>query len=88
MMDQRLENLYRLPDLADYEDICLQTLRESCASLETRLLDLAERLSEYDRQTIEAYLDIRDELEFQSVKTALRWGKRHGQSDSMDFSTR
>lgn len=76
-MDQRLEALYEIPNIKDYEDICLQTLRESCASLESRLQELSERLPEHDRQIIEAYLNIRDELEFQSVKTALRWGKRH-----------
>lgn len=76
-MDQRLNSLYEIPNIANYEDVCLQTLRESCASLENQLWELSERLPEHDRQIIEAYLDIRDELEFQSVKTALRWGKRH-----------
>lgn len=76
-MDQRLEVLYEIPNIADYEDTCLQTLRESCASLENQLQELSEQLPEHDRQIIEAYLNIRDELEFQSVKTALRWGKRH-----------
>lgn len=76
-MDNRLAALYHIPNIADYEDVCLQTLREHCASLENRLQELSERLSEHDRQIIEAYLDIRDELEFQCVKTALRWGKRH-----------
>ena len=74
-MDHRLEALYHIPNITDYEDICLQTLREHCASLENRLQELSERLSEQDRQIIKAYLDIRDELEFQSVKTALRWEK-------------
>lgn len=78
-MDQRLECLYQVPDISDFEDICLQTLRESCASLENQLHELIDRLPEHDRQIIEAYLDIRDELEFQTVKTALRWGKRHYQ---------
>ena len=87
-MDRRLDNLYRLPNLADNEDLCLQTLRESCASLETRLQELAESLPEYDRQTIEAYLDIRDELEFQSVKTALRIGKRHYKQCKIQSTTR
>ena len=76
-MDQRLEGLYHIPNITDYEDTCLQTLREHCTALESRLLELSERLPEDDRQIIGAYLDIRDELEFQSVKTALRWGKRH-----------
>lgn len=76
-MDQRLEGLYHIPNIADYEDVCLQTLRENCVVLEAQLVELSERLSEQDRQIIEAYLEVRDELEFQSVKTALRWGKRH-----------
>jgi hypothetical protein len=77
IMDQRLEYLYQVPDISDFEDICLQTLRESSASLESQLRELIDRLPEHDRQIIEAYLDIRDELEFQTVKTALRYGKRH-----------
>ena len=76
-MDQRLEGLYQIPNIADYEDTCLQTLRESCTILEHQLEELAEKLPEHDRQIMKAYLDIRDELEFQSVKTALRWGKRY-----------
>lgn len=76
-MDQRLQDFYQIPDIAEYEDICIQTLRESCASLEDRLRELSDQLPEHDRQIIEAYLDIRDELEFQTVKTALRWGKRY-----------
>ena len=78
-MDQRLEYLYQVPDISDFEDICLQTLRESSASLESQLRELIDRLPEHDRQIIVAYLDIRDELEFQTVKTALRYGKRHYQ---------
>lgn len=76
-MDQRLESLYELPNAADYEDVCLQALRERCITLEYQLRELSDSLPEHDRQIIEAYLDIRDELEFESVKTALRWGKRH-----------
>ena len=45
--------------------------------LEEELRNLAGKLPDYERQVIEAYVDIRDELEFESIKTALRWGKRH-----------
>lgn len=76
-MDPRLEALYQIPNIADYEDTCLQILRENCAFLEDQLQELSERLPEQDRQIIKAYLDMRDELEFHSVKTALRWGKKH-----------
>ena len=34
IMDQRLDSLYCIPNIAECEDICLQTLREHCASLE------------------------------------------------------
>ncbi len=76
-MDERIKDLYAIPNITKYEDVCLQTLRENCIVLEERLRNMAERLSDNDRQIIEAYLDVRDELEFETVKTALRWGKRN-----------
>ncbi len=76
-MDEGIKDLYAIPNIAEYEDVCLQTLRENCIVLKERLRDMAERLSDNDRQIVGAYFDVRDELEFQTVKTALRWGKRH-----------
>ena len=57
------------------QDVYLQELAEQCARLEERVRALAEKLSDNDRQLLEGYLDLRDELEYQSVKTALRFSK-------------
>lgn len=76
-MDDRIIDLYKLPNISEYEDVHLQTLRENCAALEERVYDILTRVSDCDRQTIEAYIDMRNDLEFESVKTALRWGKRN-----------
>ena len=75
--EDRCANFYQIPNIAEYEDVCLQTLRENCLMLEERLRDILEKLSDDDRQVMESYLDLRNELEFQSLKTALRWGKQH-----------
>ncbi|MBE6923961.1 MAG: hypothetical protein E7466_01810 [Ruminococcaceae bacterium] len=74
-MDNRLERLYHLPDIAQLEDVHLETLREHCAVLEERMSEIIGKLSLDEQQIIEAYLDIRNELKYQSVKTALKWGK-------------
>ena len=76
-MESQINDFYRIPDIAEYEDICLQTLRENCGVLEERVNDIMMGLSDYDRHIIESYIDMRNELEFETVKTALRWGKRH-----------
>lgn len=50
-------------------------LAEECAYMEERVRALMVKLPARDRELLESYLDIRDELEFQSVKTALRFSK-------------
>ena len=50
-------------------------LAEECAHMEERVRELMINLPASDREVLESYLEIRDELEFQSVKTALRFGK-------------
>lgn len=75
MMDERVANLFYLPDRTELEDVYVLDLRTQCAALEERVLDIP--LSPEDRWILEAYLDLRNELEFECVKLALRWGKRH-----------
>lgn len=77
-MEDRLAELYHLPDITEFENVHLLTLRKHCASLEEKLYGVLERISDQDRQIIGAYIDMRDELELQSVKAALRWGKSCG----------
>ncbi len=76
-MDDRINDLYKLPNIAQYEDVHLLTLRENCAVLEEQVYDILSRMSDYDQIILKDYIDSRDELEFETVKTALRWGKRH-----------
>ena len=74
-MDSRLENLYTIPEHVVEQDTYLLGLSEQCAVLEERVRALAHSLPEDQRQIIEAFLALRDELEYQSVKVAMAYGK-------------
>lgn len=76
-MDDALLDFYKLPHISDYEDIRLLDLSEQCAALEDRVRTIAASLPEQDRQIIEGYLLTRNDLELETFKTALRWGKQH-----------
>ena len=76
-MKENIWDLYRLPNIGEYEDVSLQSLGEACAKLEEQLYMIANTLPEKERQIIHAYISIRNDLEVETVKTALRWGKRH-----------
>ena len=76
-MVEEVSNLYRLPNVEDYEDLNLLPLSEKCAALEERVQAISKDLPEEDRQIIHAYISARDDLEVETVKTALRWGKMH-----------
>ncbi len=70
-MNAKLQDLYALPPIEAY----LLDLVEESGRLETRLLEIAEELPEEQRQVVESYIEVRDELEFQSVKRALKFGR-------------
>ena len=74
-MDKRLIDLYQIPQSSLPQDIYLMDLAEECAHMEERVRALMVKLPARERELLESYLDIRDELEFQSVKTALRFSK-------------
>ena len=76
-LNTQITDLYKAPNIEKYEDVHLLTLSETCAALEDRVLVIAQTLPEKDRQVIEAYIGTRNDLEVETVKTALRWGKRH-----------
>lgn len=76
-MDERTQDLYYLPDIEKYEDLHLLTLSENCTVLEERVYAIARTLPDKKRQVIEAYISTRNDLEVESIKTALRWGKRN-----------
>ena len=74
-MNNRLKDLYTIPNQVMEQDIYLLDLSEQCAVLEEQVRTLAQTLPPKQRSTIEAFLDIRDELEFQTVKVAMKFGK-------------
>lgn len=76
-LDEQIADLYKQPDIEKYEDLHLLDLSESCAMLEDRVHTIAQSLPDRQRQVIEAYISTRNDLEVETVKTALRWGKRH-----------
>lgn len=74
-MEERLRDLYRLPEGVLPQDVYLLDLAEQCAHLEVRVREMMENLSGHDRGILETYLELRDELEYQTVKAALRFSK-------------
>lgn len=76
-MSDQLKDLYRMPNIDAYEDIHLLTLSENCAALEEQVSIIAKSLTNKEQNIIKAYIDMRNDLEFETVKTALQWGKRH-----------
>ena len=76
-MDKSAQDLYQLENIGAYEDIHLLTLSEQCAVLEDRVRAIALTLPDRQRLIIEEYINTRDDLDTETVKTALRWGKKH-----------
>ena len=75
-MKRYLEDLCNAVDIDKVSDLDLLALSEQCAALEERVYTMAEHLSLADQALITAYIDIRNDLECESLKAALRWGTR------------
>ena len=75
-MEIRLADLYPLADQELHGQIYLQDLSEQCANLEGKVIGIMDRLSSYDRQILETYIDLRNELEYQSVRIAIKLADR------------
>ena len=76
-MDTHITDLYKLPNMSLFENLDLLALSESCAALEEQVCQIAKDLPDNKRQLIEAYIHIRNDLEVETFKTALRCGKLH-----------
>ena len=76
-MHKQTKDLYKLPDIEKYQDIDLLTLSETCAILEEKVLEIAASLPQKKRYVIEDYIRTGNDLEFETFKTALRWGKKN-----------
>ena len=75
MMDARLTDFYTIPENVVHQNIYLEDLSEQCAVMEERVRTIAKELPVRQRAVIEDYLNIRDELEFQTVKADMQYGK-------------
>lgn len=76
-MDDRLKDLYQIPKQVLEQEIYIEDLAEQCSVYETRIRQIIEKLSTDDKEIVETYLDLRDELEIQTVKIAMRFAKGH-----------
>ncbi|MBE6982792.1 MAG: hypothetical protein E7435_00675 [Ruminococcaceae bacterium] len=76
-MKETLQDFYRLPNINKYEKVCLQSLSEQCNAYEEKVRTIISRLPEKDKQVLETYLSLRNDLEVETFKTALRWEKLH-----------
>lgn len=74
-MEDRLSDLYTLADKELSPQIYLQDLSEQCANMEQKVRKIMEKLSRSDRLVLQGYIDLRDELEYQSVKVAMKLSK-------------
>ena len=76
-MEKKIINLYKLPSIDKCEDIDLLALSEDCAILEEQVYQIIQTLPEKKRLIIEDYIHTRNDLEVETFKAALRWGKTH-----------
>lgn len=76
-MNEAINNLYRLPNVDQHQDLDLLTLSENCAILEEQVQGIAKALPDRERCVLQAYIHARNDLEVETFKTALRWGKQH-----------
>ena len=76
-MDETILDFYKLPNIGEYEDLHLMALSEHCAMLEEKVYNIAKTLPPTDRQVIEGYIIARNDLDVETIKTAMRWGKEH-----------
>ena len=74
-MDDWMLDLFALADREYLGQVDLQELSEQCGYLELQIREMMENFPVSQRQILESYMDLRNELEFQSVKVALRIGK-------------
>ena len=77
LMDKQLWDFCRLPNIENYENCNLLTLSETCAVLEERVYELAKTLPEEKQMLLDDYIRTRNDLEVETFKAALRWGKHN-----------
>ena len=76
-MKDRLYDFYNALGIRQCADFSLLELREQCDALERQILEIANQLPSHNQAIIEAYIDLRNDLEVESVKTAIRLGRMY-----------
>lgn len=76
-MNEPIMDFYKAPNISQYETLNLLSLSEHCAALEESVYRIIRFLPKEDQQTVEAYIQARNDLEVETFKAALRWGKQH-----------
>ncbi len=75
-MDDRLRDLYKIPKHIVEQEVDLLALSQQVDHLEERLRQRLAHMAQQDRDLIEEYLSLRNDLEVLSIKQAIRFGKR------------
>ena len=76
-MNERLVDLYNLDIMRHLESVHLPSLVAKCDALEQCVYEIAKSLSEEKRTAIQNYIDMRNNLEFETVKAAMRYSKKY-----------
>lgn len=74
-MNDRLLDLYALADREHLGQSYLQDLSEQCGYLELQVIEIMEKLPLRQQDILKNSIDLRNELEFQSVKAAIKVAK-------------
>ena len=74
-MTDEVRDLFAMPESVLPQDIYLMDLLNQCSAMESRVLMIAGKLSDEERQIIELYIDLRNEVELYSMRQAMRYGK-------------
>lgn len=75
-MDQRIDWLYEHAYGFTDQEFYGEELREQCSAQEEQML---EAMTPEQREIVECYLQVRDELDFQTVRLAFLRGKSLGE---------
>ena len=75
-MTNEVRDLFAAPRSVLPQDIYLMDLLDQCSAMESRVLMIADKLPDEERQIIELYIDLRNEVELYSMRQSMQFGKK------------
>lgn len=72
-----MKDLCNAVDIDKVTNLDLLSLSEECAVLEERVYAMLGRLSPSDQDVLNDYIKTRNDLEYEALQAALRWGMAH-----------